>query len=200
MGGLFSGCISTAPVVISAHKVYSPPLHWMMTTPASWEFIPQEQIRKGQRAANSTNTLLNYVVYQDAVVPFVVAHRVERINSNYPVSFTIVRESLEEDRFLSDDQIVGRAMGNYLYLMTGARVIGPLVTVKIAGQNFTNGRLTYPLKFRDGATFEIRREFWAHRVGHAAVIVTATYDMRDVDIAAAEVRQIIESISENRDQ
>lgn len=195
-----TGCVSTTPVQVSEHTVYSPPLHWTVTTPPTWKFATLADVRKSERTSASTNQLFNYVMYQQNSAPFVSAWRAKRISTPMPVVFEIVREPLGEDRFLSDERIISQEMGAYVYIMPGTRVLGPTVYVKIAGKSFANGRLMYPLRLRDGSTFTLRREFWARREGHAAIVITAAYDVRDTEVASAEIQQIIRSISSQMEQ
>jgi hypothetical protein len=193
-----SGCMSTEQVSVSEDTVYSPPLHWNITKPNTWRFVSQRDVRDAQHASNSTNKLYNYAMYQAGATPFVAIERAYRINSDYGPNFEIHREPLDEDRFASNEKILGQELWSYLYVITGARVVGPSVHVKIGGKDFMNGRVQYPLKTKSGKSFDIWREVWVCRTGLSAVIITASYELHDQLTADKEVRDILGSITEKQ--
>lgn len=196
IGGAFlPGCASTQPTPVNADTVYCPPLHVTITKPAGWRFVPAAEVREAQRSLHSTNPMLNYVVYQSAIVPFVTLTREQPIVSDLPPHVSIYRESLEEDRLASSEKVLGMEMWGYLHVMTGAHIVAPTVHVKVAGEDYAYNRLRYPVRTRSGGAYEIERRFWVRSSAISAVIISASFDMRDSGPAEDEIEQIVRSIA-----
>jgi hypothetical protein len=194
-----SGCMLTEQVAMSEDTIYSPPLHWTVTKPKTWRFVSQREIRDAQHAVNTTNKLYNYAIYQAGAVPFVAIERVDGKNNDGGASFAIYRESLGEDRFASNDKILGQELWAYLYVVSGARIVGPTIHATIAGKKFANGRIQYTLRSKSGTTYQMQRNLWVRRSGLSAVVISASYELRNQPTAEKEIREILDSITERKD-
>ena len=114
-----------------------------------------------------------------------------------PPSFAIYRESLGEERLASSEKALGFELWGYLNLMKNARILSPVVRVKIGGQDYAYCRLGYPLQLKGGGgggTFEIERRFWVRSSALSAIVMTASFDLHDAERAANEIDQIVGSI------
>lgn len=195
VGAFWAGCASTQPTAVDANTVYSPALKVTITKPATWQFISAADVRQAQKATHSTNATLNYLVYQYGTVPFVTIGREQTIVSDIAPLFMIYREPLNEDRLAPSEKVLGFEMWAFLNVMTGARVVGPTIHVKVGGDDYAYNRIRYPIKSRTGQTFEIERRFWVRASAISAIVMTASFDLRDAAQAEPEIEQIVRSIT-----
>lgn len=188
---LLFGCASVTPVAINENTVYSPPLHMTISKPANWSFVSLHDVRDAQKHVDSTNQTFNYIVYQSAAVPFVTIER----NHGDPATIEFYREPLGESRFASSEKVAGFEMWSYLNVITGARVVGPVFTIKIGGLPYAHGRIRYPYNSRDGEHYDLEREFWVRATGISAVVISAVYEVNAGDRVRDDIEQILRSVA-----
>lgn len=188
------GCASTAAVRVNDDTVYCPILKANVTKPADWEFVGSREIRETQRAARTTNATLNYLLYQDGVIPSVSIVRRERYVSDHGASLAIYQEPLGEDRMASSDKVLGFLVWAHAQVLTGARQIGPTINVQIGGKTYAYGKIFYTVRFKDGSQCTLERHFWVRALSSAAIVITAACDIQDSVPATVAFQQIVHSI------